>query len=495
MNANPWTYTLALLAGLVSCADRSMPAGKESTTARRPDIVMVALDNVRWDHTSLAGYERSTTPMWEALSRLPGSVTFTRAWTAASWSQPAYASIFTGKHGVHHGAGFRHVSLPEEHWTLAEVLKTYGYETAAFVGGLHLNPEKGLDQGFDLYSSSVEATTLCGHVQDAIQWIDSRKDKNKPFFLFVHGYDAHSPLTAVPLFEEIYDPGYTGVLHAPDTLIEGPGLPKDSGFSFLRSNRLIMSPPHMEQPAVSLQEKDYHHLRAHYDSAVRFADLQLGRLLSALDERGLLKSSLVLALADHGEDLGERSWFQHDATLADYTLHVPLVVRFPSEAPPVVWPEMFSFVDLMPGILTLLDIPIPSGVDGKNRFRLQRDGVGFTPWDSSAVPEKRSIRAASRLGFAIRTEEWLYTRELKMGERTPTRALFAEGRPPDVLGDNPEVVGLLESELSDWPAVPANRPPGPNRESPALREALKDAGYWEAQPRSKNTGHRPGGGK
>jgi arylsulfatase A-like enzyme len=478
--------SLLLALGTASaCGRAAKPVGPASAEGKSsvhlPDIVIIAVDNVRWDHTGIGGYERNTTPILDAFAALPGSVTFRRAYTAASWSQPSYASIFTGRNAVVHGAGLRTQALGEEYWTLAEILSAWGYETAAFVGGMHVAPWSGLAQGFASYQSSEFATSIGLHVDQALDWERHRKSRAtaSPQFVFVHGYDAHIPMTAVPLFEEIFDPSYDGPDHTPGISISGPGMPADTPVAILRSMRFQRASPG-KGPEIHATAADQAHFAAHYDAAILYADAQLGRLLGGLDTLGVLDSAIVVVLADHGEDLGEWLWFHHDSSLGDHTLHVPLVVHFPSSEPARSWDGVVSLVDLLPSLLHVAAIPPPVDCDGQDVFHLlpPSPGAVFGSWDAAAVPAERAALAVSRRGYAVRSPDWLLTGELPALGGPFAWALRRDGKGPDVAESQPEVFEQLRSLVASWPAEPSKDLASLLPEDSVLREALRQGGYW-----------------
>ena len=107
----------AILTCATACVGDAAPQG------RSPDILIVSLDTVRWDHTSVAGYHHDTTPHLAAFAQLPGSVLFERAYTDGAWSQPAYVSLFTGQHALTHGVGFHSIAIDPGQATLASMLR------------------------------------------------------------------------------------------------------------------------------------------------------------------------------------------------------------------------------------------------------------------------------------------------------------------------------------------------------------------------------------
>ena len=201
---------------------------------------------------------------------------------------PAHAALFTGlqppEHGLHVNGS---ASLDPSVETLAERLSARGYRTGAFVAAAVLNVKFGLAQGFEVYDDDLSgavpqerpeplAIYRSGSivVDRALAWLDHTGPV--PFLCWVHLYDAHSPDVAHP---ELAGTPYAGV--------------------------------------------------ASYDGEIAFADLQLGRLLAFLGERGLANDTLVVVVGDHGEGLGDHGEREHGYLLTREVLHVPFVVALP----------------------------------------------------------------------------------------------------------------------------------------------------------------------
>ena len=191
MLLSPW-----LLAAAVAAA-----ASTPAVTSPRPSIVLITLDTFRADHVGAVRGGRPLTPALDGLAR--SGVRYTRAITASPLTLPAHCTLMTGvdppAHGVHdNGAS----ALPADVATLASVLSARGYATAAFVSSRVLDRRFGLDRGFDLYDDAMTAE-LVGEqgyperaaeaVTDAaLAWL-ARRPSARPFFVWVHYYDAHAP--------------------------------------------------------------------------------------------------------------------------------------------------------------------------------------------------------------------------------------------------------------------------------------------------------------
>ena len=251
-----------------------------ATTCReapqRPlNILLITLDTFRADRIG------DGTP---ALARLGGEgIRFEAADSPVPLTLPAHASLLSGLLPLHHGLRNNGIgAFPANRDTLATTFGRAGYRTGAFVGSFILDHRFGLDRGFDRYddeivrnvtdsSGTFEAERRGGEVVDnALTWL--RQSDARPFFAWVHLYDAHAP-------------------YAPPS-------------------------PYPQT----------------YDGEVAYVDAQVARLLAAVD-RG---HTVVVVVGDHGEALGEHGELTHGLLLYEPTLHVPMIVACPSLPPRVV---------------------------------------------------------------------------------------------------------------------------------------------------------------
>lgn len=284
-------------------------------------VLLVTLDTTRADALSGDAASRTLAPRIAALA--DEGVRFPLAYSVAPLTLPAHASLLTGlvppRHGLRDNG---QAALPESAETLAETLARHGFETGAFVSSVVLDRGFGLEQGFELYDQPELGPRAAGHAQverparetarAAAEWL-ARRDGERPFFLWVHLYDAHVP----------YRP-------AAEHLARAGG---DA-----------------------------------YRGEIAALDDALGALLDALAERGLDGETLVVLTADHGESLGEHGEPTHGALCYEAALRVPLLFRFPG-VPPAPGPtRLASLVDLTPTLLALLELPVPAGLDGVALF-------------------------------------------------------------------------------------------------------------------------------
>ncbi|MFO0953014.1 MAG: sulfatase-like hydrolase/transferase [Isosphaeraceae bacterium] len=161
-------------------------------------------------------------------------------------------------------------------------------------------------------SSRKSAARING---DFLGWLDSLGD-GRPFFAFLNFYDAHHPyLTPEPEDE----PG-------PES---GPGHDACGPPPAYSDDDVRMLREWWEFDKRGLDARRVDLIRDSYERCITYLDAHIGRLLDELDRRGVLKNTLVIVTADHGEHLGERKLFGHGTSLYNQEVHVPLLVIAP----------------------------------------------------------------------------------------------------------------------------------------------------------------------
>jgi choline-sulfatase len=180
-------------------------------TRERPNLLLVTIDTLRADHCSGYGYAWPTTPQLDELTR--DGVRFAAAYAPTPVTGPSHATLFTSLHPHHHGVLSNGATLPPEAFTLAEILDEAGYDTAAIVSAYPLKAKFGLAQGFRSYEDDFPAADAslpqprwegqpldeaydrrAGATSDrALAWLAKRAPSGRPFFLWIHYFDPHSP--------------------------------------------------------------------------------------------------------------------------------------------------------------------------------------------------------------------------------------------------------------------------------------------------------------
>lgn len=308
----------------------------------RPNLLVVTLDTTRADHLGCYGRLGART---DNLDRLAAEGTlFLSCSTAVPVTTPSHSTIFTGTYPLFHGVRDNGIfALPDAATTLAEMLKGQGYATGAAIGSFPLTRQFGIDQGFDSYDDHVTVSEEDfrglrveeeshmyfderhgAQVNDAIlPWL--RGNAKRPFFAWIHYWDAHFPHRPPPPFSELY-------AHDP------------------------------------------------YQGEIAYADRCLGVVLEELRSLGVLDRTIVVVVGDHGEGRGDHGELTHSMLNYDATLRVPFIVRVPGEKGGVRVGQHVGTVDVVPTLLELLGLPAAPDAQGRSLVPLMRGGSA-TPVD------------------------------------------------------------------------------------------------------------------
>jgi choline-sulfatase len=338
----------------------------DGRAALRPNLVLITLDTVRADHLGCYGDAAAETPALDRLAR--EGVRFAQASSAVPLTLPSHSSLLSGLLPLHHGLRNNGSgAFPEGTATLATALSGQGWRTGAFVGAFVLDHRFGLARGFDVYDDEIERDPNAGEsleaerpgrmVMDrALAWLSGpgeTKGPARPFFLWVHLYDAHAPYTPLSPWRERH-----------------PGRP--------------------------------------YDGEIAEVDAQVGRLMAELEHRGLAASTVVAVAADHGEGLGEHGELTHGLLLYEPTLRVPLLVRAPGVPAGQVVKTPVSLVDVAPTLAGLLGTSLPAPhLDGRDLSAALRNRGEPAPADVYAETQYPAIFGWSPLA-ALRRRDLKY---------------------------------------------------------------------------------------
>ncbi|MSR47549.1 MAG: hypothetical protein EXS13_10895 [Planctomycetes bacterium] len=374
------------------------------------NLVLVTIDTVRADRLSCYGYFRDTSPRLAKLAQ--ESLVFTRCLTPIAQTTPSHWSIFTGvtpyEHQVMtnftgHGGSARGRESVATLRTLAERLAEHGLKTGGFAASAPTKGKTGLDAGFGRFTEPEAMRRLGGAViDDGIQFIE--ECGSAPFFTWMHLFDAHEPL-------------------------KPPYLPTDRLTRFQADDAMRAWLDARYFPAV-LEEVTHHGLTIaemndRYDSALRFLDDQLARLLDRLDQPDLRDTTALVIVADHGTAVGQHDHMGHGLCW-DEQLRVPLLIRVPGVEPRVVdtacstldlWPTVFGLAPalanaefaeqcrgsdvLQPGYTgrPILAVGAKTGFDAitAGRWKLMRDPKGARLYDLEEDPHERRDVAADHV--------------------------------------------------------------------------------------------------
>jgi arylsulfatase A-like enzyme len=326
--------------------------GTTRAAAATPNLLVIVIDAQRADHLSSHGYGRPTTPRLDALATR--GTRFTTAIAASNRTGTSMASLWTGLLPSRHGVFRTGDVLADDVTTLAELLRARGYRTGAWCPNPSLDRSFGHAQGWDSYDDDIlidaadgvptwqrweTATTIN---ERALRWI--AQDPQTPFLAWLHYRDVHGPYVPPPPYDRMF--------------------PRQ-GSRLLTDAEVAARPPYLTLPGDG---NDLLHYVSQYDGDVRYTDERIGELLEALERRGVLERTVVVVTADHGEAFLDHGQWNHDASLYDEEVHVPLLVVRPGDRARVV-ERVVSGIDLFPTLLALAGAPLPAS-DGESLLPL-----------------------------------------------------------------------------------------------------------------------------
>jgi arylsulfatase len=326
----------ALTAVLDPVIGPAAPAPRASAERRRarPDIVLFLADTFRADNLAAYGGEPGVTPALDALARR--SVLFQRAWSPASWTLPAQASLMTGVFPLQHAATTLSLAISDELVTLAEQLARHGYRTGAVTDSAVVSRAYGFDQGFEWFCES-QVWNLERTLASADAFLDA--DDGRPVFLFVHTYRTHQPFRS--------------------------GADEDESAWWELAGRIqaTMRAEGVRAPEAMARPEHVAAMRALYLEGARALDAAFGGWLAGLERRGVLANGRLVVTSDHGEAFGEHGQFLHGGALWEEKIRIPLLVHGGGLAPRVE-PRGATLVDLPATLVRLAGVPPAPGWGG-----------------------------------------------------------------------------------------------------------------------------------
>ncbi len=406
-----------------------------------PNIVIYLVDTLRKDRLGCYGHRLPVSPTIDSFAK--ESIIFDSAVADSSWTRASVASLMSGLPPQSHGVNNRNDALSGDVLTLAETLSAAGYHTVAFVENGNVSAEFGFAQGFDEF---VYPLPDYGRVSD---WIKTA-DLKRPFFLYIHTGEPHSPYTPPAALRKLY---------APEDFPDGFG--SIDHLKRLRAEKLD-NESQISSGMLSL-----------YDAEVAWADKNFKEIIGALKSRGLYQNSLVAFTADHGEEFYEHQGWEHGETLYGEVINIPFIVKLPSSFPNPAHRRIKESVQLKDLFPSIIDVCSCSSVklEGQKLFS-----------GETRIEKQPAISYLNLDGY--RAEAWTFPPWRLSHTWFPSgganRGLFNLSVDPaekvNLVDQNPVRLGYLKSLIRQSTPVrkykPANAVP-----SQEVREHLKALGY------------------
>lgn len=367
----------------------------------KKNILLISIDTLRAD----VGYSGKFKEI-EDLRK--AGVTFLNTVSSAPLTPVSHSTVFTGLQPYNHGV--RHLfkeKLKDETPTLAEILKSNGYETGAIVSCPGMNAWYNLNKGFDHYDDEIpmlpdgsdpletvdvklrgSALKRGEAVADkAYSWLKKHSDEN--YFLFMHFFDAHWPYEA----------------------------PKKYGGDNV------------------------------YEQEVAYSSYHLGQFLEKAKKEGMLENTVVICFSDHGEDLdgmyendkggdklGHPEELGHGCLLYNQTQKVVLIINDQDLPKATDIDQQVRLVDITPTVLDLLNLDASNyDFDGVSLLPIIKDekDLGLVGYSETYYPEEQNEATNNKF------PEALNKKSIIMGNKH--KIIMNEGGKPEIydLEDDP----------------------------------------------------------
>ena len=423
----------------------------------RPNILMLCTDQQRFDSLGCTGAVGAHTPNIDRLAA--NGALFSNCYVQNPICSPSRASLFTGMYTRNHGLWANGVSLPPERKMFTRSLADCGYD-CGMIGKQHLSACEGwqteprLDDGYRVFEWSHDAIHRSpqnaylnwlgehhpdvlkrifpdeGHpsnagagnqaksptpmntvpveahfshwvAERAIDFVDTARGDNEPFFLLANFFDPHHPFGAPEEFRSMIDAAKI----PPPSRREGELLEKPTRQTALSEKSYAGTVPGF----LDYSDEEIVELRANYYAMIALVDHEIGRILDTLEASGQASNTLIVFTSDHGEMLGDHSQLLKGPMLYDACSRVPLILNWPKviEAG-VTCDELVQWIDLSATYLSAaMCAPLPDG-QGSSLLPLITGGRD-EPWRDFALCEYRDSGHPGALPVnttMLRRDEW-----------------------------------------------------------------------------------------
>lgn len=374
-------------------SDAPQGAAPDAAPASRPNVIVIVVDDLRWDELGVAGHPFLETPNVDRLAR--EGAFFTNAFNAVSLCSPNRASILTGQYPSRHGIIDNVARNRQSHRleTFPRALQANGYETA-FLGKWHMGNDPTPRPGFDYWAAipgqgrTIDPAlyedgaihTVEGYITDvltdrAVSFIERERDT--PFFLYL-GHKAIHP-DAVQLDDGSVDPSVPSeyvpaprhrgryedaVLPPRPNVSASPGEDKPVLRRALARTRL---PEIVEAFGPELDPARRNETIRRRTEMMLAVDESTGRIVEALEQQGILDETLILFTSDNGFFYGEHGLTLERRLPYEESIRAPLIIRYPALARAGSRVDgLTTSVDIAPTVLEVTDTPRGDQVQGRS---------------------------------------------------------------------------------------------------------------------------------
>jgi choline-sulfatase len=430
-------------------------------------VLFLDLDTLRPDHLGCYGYPRATSPTIDRIAA--AGMRFDRYYCSDAPCLPSRAALVSGRFGITSGVvghggtaadmrlegasrGFRTAFSQQD--SLWQLFRRKGLWTASvspfaerhsawwFHSGFNetINPGKG---GME---SAEEVTPW------ALDWIE-RNAARDDWLLHVNYWDPHTPYRAPASFGNPFAGDPLPAWWNEEILARHRGQPGGHGS---REVGMWDSAPHPQwprHPSEIASPADYRRMIDGYDCGVRYMDEHIGRLLEALERKGVMDDLAIIVTSDHGENLGELNCYGEHGTADEITHRIPMILRMPGCPRGVVDGGLHYSLDLAPTLAELWGLPASPRWQGRSfaasLARGEDCGRGHLVLSQCCHGAMRSVRFGPWLFMRVYHDFYhLYPPQMLFDvERDPHETEDLAARRPEICAEGARLLESWHAEM------------------------------------------------
>jgi len=457
-NSRTWAFVCIIL--IICSSALAQKSGKE----RRPNIVVVLVDDMRWDEYGEAGHNYIKTPNIDRIAK--EGARFINAFATTPLCSPSRASFLTGQYAHTNGIVDNTARNEQSHRlnTFPKQLHENGYATA-FIGKWHMGNDDTKRPGFDYWVSlkgqgeaidpalniNGELQTVKGYVTDiltdhSLRFINQKREQ--PFLLYLAHKALHPNITQRD-DGSVVDVGEGGFIPAKRHL----GMYDKAVFN----RRPNYNVPPLDKPALARRIDGLPPLSAETSTKEKTirqrsemlmaVDESLGTILKVLEDKGELNNTVVVFTSDHGYWYGEHCLDLERRLAYEEAIRIPILVRYPPTIKAGTKPEQLVLsIDLASTLLDMAGVAPGATLQGKSWVPIFAGKV--KTWRSSFLVEYYSDSVFPRIvkmGYkAVRNKRYKYIHYTDLGGMNELYDLIADPYELHNIIGEPKMAGTVK---------------------------------------------------
>jgi arylsulfatase A-like enzyme len=410
----------------------------------KPNILILVLDALRTQNMSLYGYNKKTTPNLEKISK--EATLYKNTIASSYWTLPSTASLFTGTYTSTHYLIKNGDKLSQKFVTLPEYLNKKGYDCYGLSPNPFVSKYSKLDRGFhifdDFYENSIKhkinsltnnffegnsgenknqvANTLFNKISknyaykklywyftgffdkfatsinNKIEYYLKNRDRNKPFFLYAHYTETHTPYVIPRKYREKF---------FENTDLKPWDINQDHFDYYINDS--------------TITQEQFSTLRSIYDGAINYLDNKVFEIYDFLENNNLIDNTMLIITSDHGDQLGEKGLFFHVFSLYDTLIKIPLIIKYNENYDTKkIEEKLAQNTDIFPTIAYMLkddEIELNKQFQGNNLLNDENEKRGnyaiselYKPFGPRLIKSRDKLKKYDKKLLAIRNDNKKY---------------------------------------------------------------------------------------